>query len=60
MIVVVPGLTAVTRPLDDTVATEVLLLDQVTLLLVALAGDTVAIRVSVAPSAPIFSFVADT
>jgi hypothetical protein len=49
VIVAVPVLFAVTVPLPFTVATDVLLLDHVTLLSEANAGDTCAIRVSVWP-----------
>ena len=45
-----PADLAVTTPADETVATEVLLDDQVTALLVALEGETVAVRVAVFPS----------
>lgn len=48
VIVVVPAPLAVTNPDAETVATEVLLLLQVTFLLVALEGDTVAVSCSVA------------
>ena len=41
----VPALTGVTLPLASTVATSVLLLDQVTVLSVAPSGVTVAVRV---------------
>jgi hypothetical protein len=50
VIVAVPIVLAVTKPEDDTVATEVLLDVQVTVLLVAFEGVTVATRVSVNPS----------
>ncbi len=50
VIVVVPAATPVTTPAELTVATEVLLLVHVTLLLVALAGDTVAVSVAVPPT----------
>ncbi len=43
VIIAVPGDTAVTLPIEFTVVTEVLLLDQVTDLLVALTGWTVAV-----------------
>ena len=49
-IVAVPVALAVTTPLDETVATEVLLEDQVTDLLVALEGLTVALRDPVFPT----------
>ena len=49
VIVADPALTAVTLPLD-TVATEVLLLFQLTFLLVALLGLMVAVRVYSSPS----------
>ena len=45
-----PGDLAVTSPLLLTVATAVLLDDQVTVLLVALAGSTVAVSCRVLPS----------
>ena len=45
-----PADLAVTTPEVDTVATDVLLEDQVTVLLVALEGETVAERVAVLPS----------
>lgn len=51
VMVALPPPTAVTRPLLLTVATDVLLLDQVTLLLLALPGDTVAVSCSVFPFA---------
>ena len=50
VIVAEPAAFAVTTPVDNTVATEVLLDDQVTVLSVALDGDTVAIRVWVSPT----------
>jgi hypothetical protein len=50
VIVALPDFTAVTLPPEETVATEVLLLVQLTSLFVALLGDTVAVRVSDAPS----------
>ena len=46
----VPGATAVTTPVEDTVATDVLLDTQETDLSVALAGVTVAANVPVSPS----------
>ena len=49
VIVVVPAFNAVTTPLD-TLATEELLLDQVTFLFVALLGLIVAVNVIVSPS----------
>lgn len=49
VMVAVPAATAVTLPVLSTVATLVSLEDQVTFLLVALAGFTVATRVAVAP-----------
>lgn len=49
VIVAEPPATAVTLPFASTVATASLLLFQVTVLSVALEGDTVAVRVSVAP-----------
>lgn len=62
VMVAVPALTALTTPLL-TVATAVLLLDQVTLLLVALDGDTVAVRVADLPDSRVrellFSFTLD-
>ena len=45
-----PADLAVTTPEVETVATDVLLEDQVTALLVALEGETVAVRVAVLPS----------
>ncbi len=45
-----PAALAVTTPEEETVATEVLLEDQVTALLVALEGETVAVIVAVLPS----------
>ena len=50
VIVAVPALTAVTLPLVSTVAISLLLLSPVTARLSALAGSTVAVRVSVLPS----------
>ena len=50
MIVAVPADFAVTVPSSATMATEALLDDQVTALLVALEGETVAARVAVLPS----------
>ena len=50
VIVAVPAFLAVTTPEVETVATVVLLDDQVTLLFVALDGDTVAVSVCVWPS----------
>lgn len=50
VIVAEPAAFAVTTPLDETVATVVLLDDHVTALLVALDGDTVAVRVPVVPA----------
>jgi cytochrome b561 len=47
IMVAIPALTPVTKPLFDTVATAVLLLLHVTFLFVALAGVMVGIRVSV-------------
>jgi hypothetical protein len=47
IIAALPPDTAVTRPLDDTVATVDALLVHVTFLLVALVGATVAVNVSV-------------
>lgn len=49
VIVVMPWPTAVTTPLADTVATRGSSTSQVTFLLVAFAGETVAIKVSVSP-----------
>lgn len=49
-IVADPGAMAVTRPLLLTVATALLLVDQVTVLFVALLGSTVAVNCSVYPS----------
>jgi hypothetical protein len=57
--VAVPAATAVTTPLELTVATEVLLLLHVTLLLVAFAGDTVAVKVAVWPTVKL-NVVGDT
>ena len=50
VMVAVPLPTAVTLPLASTVATEVLELDQVTLLSVAFSGSTVATSVEVPPT----------
>jgi hypothetical protein len=50
VIVALPAATALTTPLDDTVATEVALLLHVTALFVALEGETVAIKISVPPT----------
>ena len=50
VIVAVPAALAVTTPLEDTVATEVLLDDHVTDLSVAFDGNTVAVKVSVSPT----------
>jgi hypothetical protein len=50
VIVAVPAALAVTKPEDETVATEVLLEDQVTDLSVAFEGVTVAVSVWVSPS----------
>ena len=50
VIVAVPFATAVTTPLLLTLATEVLLLDQLTFLFVALLGAMVAASVVVAPA----------
>ena len=50
VIVAVPAAFAVTKPSEETKATEVLLDDQVTDLSVASEGSTVAVRVSVSPS----------
>ena len=50
LIVAVPGPTAVTFPLESTVATAVLEDFQVTVLLLALLGLTVTVKVSVAPT----------
>ena len=49
VIVAVPSATAVTEPSEPTEATSSSLLDQVTVLLVALSGITVAFRVSLSP-----------
>jgi hypothetical protein len=49
VIVALPPPTAVTRPLEFTVATPAALDDHVTVLVVALAGASVAVRVSVPP-----------
>jgi len=51
VIVAVPAETPVTVPLELTVATLVLLLDQVTFLLVAFVGATVAVTALVDPAA---------
>ena len=45
-----PADLAVTKPEEETVATEVLLEDQVTVLSVAFSGVTVAVSVAVSPS----------
>jgi hypothetical protein len=50
VIVAVPATLAVTTPEPDTVATDVLLEDQETFLLVALEGVTVAVSVCVSPT----------
>ena len=50
VMVAVPFATAVTTPLLLTLATEVLLLDHVTFLFVALSGKIVAVSVVVAPA----------
>ena len=50
VIVVEPAAFAVTTPEEDTVATEVLLDDQVTVLFVALEGVIVAVSVCVSPT----------
>ena len=47
--IAVPAETAVTTPLLFTVATDVLLLDQVTFWLVAFSGEIVAVSTSVSP-----------
>jgi hypothetical protein len=49
-IVVEPGPTAVTLPVELTVATDVFVDDQVTVGYVALAGATVAVRVLLLPT----------
>ena len=49
VIVVVPTLMAETSPVSETVAIAVLPLDQLTLLLVALEGFTVAVNVALLP-----------
>jgi hypothetical protein len=49
VIVELPVATDVTTPLDETVATAVLLLNQVTLILVAVVGIKIAVRVPVSP-----------
>src|SRR5687767_5578428 len=49
VIVALPAATPVTRPLLLTVATEELLVDHVTVLFVALEGDTVAVNCCVEP-----------
>jgi hypothetical protein len=51
VIVAFPAATAVTKPLDETLATESALLLHVTVLFVALEGATVAVNVSVLPTA---------
>ena len=51
LITAVPAATAVTVPVESTVATLVLLEDQVTFLFVASAGSTVAVSFSVFPFA---------
>lgn len=50
VIVAVPAFLAVTVPPEDTIATDVLLEDQVTFLLVAFEGDTVALSWPLSPS----------
>ena len=64
VIVAVPALSAVTLPVLSTLATEPLLVDQVTFLFVALDGKTVAISVSFAPISKVkvflFSVTLDT
>ena len=50
VIVAVPAAFAVTRPDEETVATDVLLEDHVTFLFVAFDGDIVAAKVSVLPT----------
>ena len=50
VIIAVPRAFLVTRPVEDTVATDALLLVHVTFLLVALAGSTVAVSCCVAPT----------
>ena len=50
VIVALPAAFAETTPEDETVATDVLLEDQVTVLFVAFEGDTVAVRVCVSPT----------
>ncbi len=50
VIVAEPAAFAVTTPEEETVATEVLLDDHVTVLSVALDGLTVAVRVFVSPT----------
>jgi hypothetical protein len=60
VMVAVPSATAVTvadRPLPDTDATELLLLDHVTFLFVALLGAMVAVRLSVAPTLRLEEFL---
>ena len=53
-----PSATASTRPLELTVATLVLLLDQVTFRLVAFHGEMVAVKTSESPTSivPVFLF----
>jgi hypothetical protein len=58
--VALPTATAVTTPAELTVAIAVLLLDQVTLLLVALLGATVAANVVVPPILVIVAEVGET
>ena len=57
VIVAFPVATAVTTPEEFTVATLVLLLDQVTDLSVALFGATVAVNVSVEPTEIVVEFL---
>src|SRR5690606_22381379 len=49
VIVQVPSLIAVTNPVEDTVATSVLSLDQIPVLSVALLGETVSVNCEVFP-----------
>jgi hypothetical protein len=58
VMIALPGDTAVTKPFDDTVATDEALVLHVTFLLVALVGATVAIKVSVLlkPRSSVFLF----
>ena len=57
VMIAVPGITAVTVPLDDTVATPagVLVIDQVTFLFVASIGNTFTFRLADSPSISVVS-----